>query len=88
MPGPYQLSALHASTTELPELDPTSIAELTQFQLTDLGKRQWETSKTGFLNWAVDQLVARVRLQEGSVSMIAANELVTHVNDIATAEDF
>ena len=84
---PDQLSDLHASMAELPVLDPAAIAELTQFQLTDPGKRQWETSKTGYLNWAVDQLLARVRRQEGAGGSTAASELVTQVHDIATAED-
>jgi kinetochore protein Mis12/MTW1 len=55
--------------------------------LTDPGKRQWERSKTGYRNWAVDQLVARVRRQDGSAGVTAANELVTQVDDIATAEN-
>lgn len=28
------------------------------------GKRMWETSKTGYVNWAVGQLVARTRARE------------------------
>ena len=39
----------------LPPHDPASF----QLPLPDPGKRQWETSKTGYLNWAADQLLAR-----------------------------
>jgi kinetochore protein Mis12/MTW1 len=33
--------------------------------LVDPGKRPWETSKTGYVNWAVGQLVERTKEEEG-----------------------
>jgi len=48
----------------LPSLDPAAIASLTQFRLADPGKREWETSRTGYLNWAVGQLLERARRME------------------------
>ena len=53
--------------TKLPTLDPATKASFAQFQLTDPGKRQWETSKTGYLKWAVGQLLAKAR-EEDSVA--------------------
>jgi kinetochore protein Mis12/MTW1 len=84
---PDKLSDLHASIAELPALDPAAIVELTQLQLTDPGKRQWETSNAGYLRWAVDQLLARLRQQDGATGTTTASQLVAHVNDIANVED-
>jgi kinetochore protein Mis12/MTW1 len=58
-PIPAMLSQLHSSLAALPPMDSAAIAALTQFQLTEPGKRQWETSHTGYLNWAVGQLLER-----------------------------
>ncbi|KAJ8522183.1 hypothetical protein ONZ45_g1232 [Pleurotus djamor] len=56
---PSQLLELQKSVAALPDLDPTTVASLTQYRLTDPGKRTWETSKAGYLNWAVSQLLSR-----------------------------
>ena len=56
---PDELQAMYASVSALPPtdaLDPGSAAPTTE-----PGKRPWETSKTGYLNWAVGQLMERAK---------------------------
>ncbi|KII95304.1 hypothetical protein PLICRDRAFT_96165 [Plicaturopsis crispa FD-325 SS-3] len=60
------LSAMHASVSSLPPLDPTQVpAPVT---LKDFGKREWETSKTGYLNWATGSLMQRTVGSSGGVN--------------------
>ncbi|KAF4568333.1 hypothetical protein EYR40_010264 [Pleurotus pulmonarius] len=58
---PQKLFELYKSVSALPEIDPATLSSLTQYRLSDPGKRPWETSKTGYLNWAVSQLLVRAR---------------------------
>lgn len=53
---PDQVLQLFDSVSSLPPLDPTAP---TVQPLPDPSKRPWETSKAGYLNWAVGQLVSR-----------------------------
>ncbi|KAK0465218.1 Mis12 protein-domain-containing protein [Desarmillaria tabescens] len=62
---PRKLMEMHSAVSNLPPIDPETIAALAQFQETDSGKRQWETSKSGYLNWAVSQLLSRSKTREG-----------------------
>ncbi|KAI0715072.1 Mis12 protein-domain-containing protein [Earliella scabrosa] len=92
---PKQLQSLHAAVSSLPEIDPSSAA-LEPGVLPEPGKRPWETSKTGYLNWAVDQLMQRAKekaksetgegaaFAEGS-SAVGATAAAAY--DIARAED-
>jgi kinetochore protein Mis12/MTW1 len=82
---------MYASVSSLPPLEPAVIASLTQFQLTDPGKRQWETSKSGYLNWAVGQLLSKARREEDD-EIASGNSAVTasitaSLEDIGTATD-
>lgn len=54
---PDELQAMYASVSALPPADPLDPLDLA----TEPGKRPWETSKTGYLNWAVGQLMARAK---------------------------
>ena len=47
---------MYASVSALPPADPPDLAVVTE-----PGKRLWETSKTGYLNWAVGQLMERAK---------------------------
>ncbi|TFK94976.1 Mis12-domain-containing protein [Polyporus arcularius HHB13444] len=92
---PDQLQALHGAVESLPEIDP-STAALEPGILPEPGKRPWETSKTGYVNWAVDQLMQRAKekakgeagegaaFAEGS-SAVGATAATAY--DIARAED-
>lgn len=82
---PESFLTMYDGIASLPPLDPASITNLTQFQLTEPGKRQWETSKTGYLNWAVAQLVAKSRTQSEGGSRIDA--VSARAEEIGSAED-
>ncbi|KAF9270579.1 Mis12-domain-containing protein [Marasmius fiardii PR-910] len=81
---PQQLMAMNGAVTNLPVLDPATIAALTQFPLSEPGKREWETSKTGYLNWAVSQLLERSREEEpGSTSV---DRITRNVEEVGKAD--
>ncbi|THU91635.1 Mis12-domain-containing protein [Dendrothele bispora CBS 962.96] len=79
---PPQLLAMHEALTNLPPLGPETIAALTQIPMTEPGKRQWETSKAGYLNWAVNQLLQRSN--KSGVSTTVA-ELSRDVAEVGSA---
>ncbi|KAJ6541896.1 Mis12 protein-domain-containing protein [Mycena capillaripes] len=75
---PAALLAMQKSVSTLPELEPATISALSQFRLTEAGKRQWEMGKTGYINWAISQLLVKAKEEGGS-------ELLP---DVANAEMF
>ncbi|KAJ7611018.1 Mis12 protein-domain-containing protein [Roridomyces roridus] len=56
---PTRLMEMHESVSTLPELQPTTTAAISQLRHTEAGKRQWEMGKTGYLNWALSQLLSK-----------------------------
>ncbi|KAJ7596725.1 Mis12-domain-containing protein [Mycena floridula] len=56
---PTKLVEMYDAVAGLSALDPATVSALSQFQMTERGKRLWETSKTGYLKWSVGQLLAR-----------------------------
>ncbi|GBE89277.1 Centromere protein [Sparassis crispa] len=54
-----EFHAMYTSVAGLPSLDPSLTAA--EQAIAEPGKRPWETSKTGYLNWAVEQLMARAK---------------------------
>ena len=46
---------MYKTLSSLPPLEPS----LGSVDLTEPGKRQWEPSKSGYLNWAVGRLLAK-----------------------------
>ncbi|KAL7283921.1 hypothetical protein ACG7TL_001193 [Trametes sanguinea] len=58
LPGDFQ--TMFEAVASLPPLDPSS-AVLEPGVVPEPGKRPWETSKTGYLNWAVEQLMQRAK---------------------------
>ncbi|KAJ6486160.1 Mis12 protein-domain-containing protein [Mycena vitilis] len=75
---PGALMEMQKSVSTLPELESATISALTQFRLTEAGKRQWEQGKTGYINWAVSQLLVKAKEDGGG-------ELLP---DVANAEMF
>ncbi len=57
--------------------------------LTEPGKRPWETSKTGYLTWAVDQLLSRTKSQGvGTVQgSSAVDSTVASAAEVASSSD-
>ncbi|THG96909.1 hypothetical protein EW145_g7696, partial [Phellinidium pouzarii] len=54
--------------------------------LPDPSKRLWETSRTGYVNWAVGQLVARAKqsapVEGGSTAVVNAAEYAAGVGEV------
>lgn len=80
--------AMYDAVTSLP---PVSDETLPSEQLQEPGKRVWETSKTGYVNWAVAQLLARTRdgqgEGEGSATQGVVASVATGVGNIGSAEN-
>ena len=57
---PAAFTQMYNAVSSLPEHDHASVTPPP-----DPGKRPWETSKTGYLNWAREQLVAKMKEGEG-----------------------
>ncbi|KAI0360303.1 Mis12-domain-containing protein [Trametes cingulata] len=57
---PDEFHTMFDAVSSLPPLDPSDAA-LEPGVVPEPGKRPWETSKTGYLNWAVEQLMQRAK---------------------------
>ncbi|KAI9061573.1 Mis12-domain-containing protein [Trametes sanguinea] len=57
---PAEFQTMYEAVASLPPLDSSS-AVLDPGVVPEPGKRPWETSKTGYLNWAVEQLMQRAK---------------------------
>ncbi|KAI0327644.1 Mis12-domain-containing protein [Cubamyces sp. BRFM 1775] len=91
---PNEFQAMFDAVSSLPPLDPSS-AVLEPGIVPEPGKRPWETSKTGYINWAVEQLMQRAKEKakgepsasgfgEGSSAVSAA---AAAAYDVGSAED-
>jgi kinetochore protein Mis12/MTW1 len=82
---PQKLTEMYQSASSLPPMDSSSLP----IMLVDPGKRPWETSKTGYVNWAVGQLVERTKEEEGRSSDKGSSTfdaLSVKVEDIGSAD--
>jgi kinetochore protein Mis12/MTW1 len=61
---PNKLTELYQSECSSPPIDMSRMPVV----LVDPGKRQWETSQIGYMNWAVGQLVEKVKEEDGKSS--------------------
>ena len=89
---PHGFLATHDAVASLPPYHPDDVAHLSVPPV-EPGKRQWETSKTGYMNWAISQLIARARDKdkegvpvEGSESSAVGN-IANAAQKIGKAED-
>ncbi|KAI0824932.1 Mis12-domain-containing protein [Trametes gibbosa] len=57
---PIEFHSMFDAVSSLPPVDPSSVV-LEPGVAPGPGKRPWETSKTGYLNWAVEQLMQRAK---------------------------
>ncbi|CCM01349.1 uncharacterized protein FIBRA_03399 [Fibroporia radiculosa] len=88
---PNEFQAMYNSVSVLPPMDASHTA-IEPVAVPEPGKRQWETNKTGYLNWAVEQLMQRAKEQakgegvfsEGSSAVGAATAAAYSV---ASAQD-
>ncbi|KAJ7086591.1 Mis12 protein-domain-containing protein [Mycena crocata] len=67
---PDRLVELHQSVSTLPKLEETTMAALSQLSQTEAGKRQWETGKSGYMDWAISQLLVKAK-EEGGGELLA-----------------
>jgi len=82
---PQKLTEVYQSASSLTPMDSSSLP----ITLVDPGKRQWETSKTGYVNWAVNQLVERTKEEEGPSTgkgSSTIHALSVNVEDIGSAD--
>jgi len=73
---------MYGYVSTLPPHDPESF----QLPLPDPGKRPWETSKTGYLNWAVGQLLVRGGGTSGKGSSVVG-KVVESAYDVGKSEN-
>lgn len=78
---PASFTDMYTAVSDLPPHDHPQLSP------PDLAKRPWETSKTGYLNWARDQLVANAREGEARESSTAVGALVAGAYDVASVQD-
>jgi kinetochore protein Mis12/MTW1 len=69
---------------EISSLPPLNIQSTVN--LTEPGKRQWETNKTGYANWAIRQLLAKGKVGE-SDGHASVDKLDAVAAEIATGEE-
>ena len=79
---PEAFTTMYGHVSTLPPHDPESF----QLPLPDPGKRPWETSKTGYLNWAVGQLLVRGGGASGK-GCSAVGKVAESAYDIGKSED-
>ena len=67
---------MYQTLLSLPPLEPS----FASVDLTEPGKRQWETNKSGYLNWAVGRLLAKgdTGISENSKLEIGSGEDLRH----------
>ncbi|RDB18639.1 Centromere protein mis12 [Hypsizygus marmoreus] len=83
---PSKHLAMFTAVSTLPPLDASTIASLSQAPLADPSKRPWETSKTGYLNWAVGQLMDRTGAEGTGGGRAVVDALAERVGDVGEAD--
>lgn len=81
---PDKLDAMYNACSSLEPLDAPTLSSLTQVELSEPGKRPWESTKSGYLRWATERLVAKARENEGGINEVTV--LVDHTEQIGRAE--
>ncbi|EGN96188.1 hypothetical protein SERLA73DRAFT_170602 [Serpula lacrymans var. lacrymans S7.3] len=85
---PDHLEMMFNSVSSLPTLDPSSTI-LSKLPIPDHSKRPWETNKTGYIDWAVKQLLTKAKQDDGAT--IDSNSTVTGMveatSSVGTARD-
>lgn len=76
---------MHDACSSIEPLDPTTIATLTQVEFSEPGKHPWESTKSGYLKWATERLLARSKEQDGDNGG-EVTKLVERVDEVGQAE--
>jgi kinetochore protein Mis12/MTW1 len=75
---------MHGACSSLEPLDPATIATLTQVEFSEPGKRPWESTKSGYLKWAFERLLAKSKEQTGEDSEVT--DLADRMDHVGQAE--
>ncbi|KAF8061809.1 Mis12-domain-containing protein [Lyophyllum atratum] len=79
---PSKVISMYTAVSALPPLDPSTLASLSHHEP---GKRPWETSATGYKNWAVAQLLRKAESgAAGGQSVV--DTLMEKVGEVGRAE--
>ena len=73
---------MYQTISTLPPLDISPTVDLTE-----PGKRQWETNKTGYMNWALGRLLVKSEQQDGGVGHGAVDKIERAASEVGTGED-
>ncbi|GLB39402.1 putative mis12 protein [Lyophyllum shimeji] len=79
---PPKITSMFNAVSSLPPLDPSILASLSH---AEPGKRPWETSTTGYKNWAVAQLLDREE-SAGAGGRSVVDTLGERVGEVGSAE--
>jgi kinetochore protein Mis12/MTW1 len=84
---PEQYHSMFSAVSSLPPLTPEAVAAFSQSPLADPGKRPWEVSKMGYLDWASKQVLARAQQSDGGAGSSAVGSLMESTAAVATTQD-
>lgn len=83
---PYEFMAMYNAVASLPPHDP-SAADQVGIPPSEPGKRPWETSKTGYLNWAIEQLLSKAKERGQDEGSSAVGVVANTAFGVAQPED-
>lgn len=81
-----RFESMFTAASSLPPLTPESTAALTQLPLPDPGKRPWELSRAGYMDWATKQLLAKVKQRSPDVGNSVTGSITALIDNIGTAQ--
>ncbi|KAI0341308.1 Mis12-domain-containing protein [Trametopsis cervina] len=81
---PDNFLAMYDTVTSLPPHDASDQPAMAP--LTEPGKRQWETHRLGYSNWAIEQLLLRTKEREQRDSGLTVDSVAAGAMSIASAE--
>lgn len=84
---PEQYRSMFSAVSSLPPLTPEAVAAFSQSLLADPGKRPWEVSKMGYLDWASKQVLARAQQSDGSAGSSTVGSLVESTAAVSKTDD-
>lgn len=70
--------------SSLEPLDAATMSALVQVELTEPGKRPWESTKSGYLKWATDRLLEKAKEQDGGSNTVT--DLVDRMDQVGQAQ--
>jgi kinetochore protein Mis12/MTW1 len=84
---PEQYRSMFSAVSSLPPLTPEAVAAFSQSPLVDPGKRPWEVSKMGYLDWASKQVLAKAQQSDGGAGSSVVGSLVESTTAVAKTQD-